>query len=137
MFLAAFYILRPITRSWPLVIEQATYAKLFRCSSIPACPISGTTSLVSKNTIKPLTVFGLNWWIGLSFTVAIVGTPWIIATLGYASMLASKYKTVWTVEQFRSAVHAFPVTIAVIYVTNYTCFCLAWILLLKLLTERS
>lgn len=137
MFLASFDVLRPVARACFLVVEKTTYAKLFSSSSIPARPISRAGCFVAKYTVKPIAMFSTDRRIRLTFTIAIIRTPWIIATFGYTAMLSREDQTVRTVEKLRTSAHTLPVTIAVIYVTHNTSFRLARVLLLLFLGMES
>lgn len=137
MFLASFDVLRPIAGPGSLVVQKSTDAQLLGGGSVPAGPIPGARCLVAENTIKPVAMVGWNRWIGLTFSIAIVRSPGVVAALGYTAMFASENKTVWTVEQLWTSIHTLPITIAVLYVTHDPRFCLAGVFLLLLLAERS
>lgn len=137
MFLASFDIFRPVAGPCPLVIEQAAYAQLLGGSAVPAGPVPGAGSFMAEDTVQPVAMIGLDWWVRLPFTVAIIRSPGIIAALGDAAMFAGEYKTVRTVEELGTTVHAFPVAIAVIDVAYYSRLRLARVLLLLLLGKRA
>lgn len=59
---------------------------------------------------------------GLSFALAVVRPPRVVASLGDAPVFARINQTVRTVVQFRLTVHAFPVTIAVSRIGYYLVF---------------
>ena len=98
MFLTSFDVLRPIAGSGPLVVQKSTDAQLFRGRAIPASPVASARCLVAENTVEPVTVIGRDRWIRLTFSVAVVRSPGVIATLGHATVLSSEYEAVWTVE---------------------------------------
>ncbi|KZC09153.1 hypothetical protein WN55_00753, partial [Dufourea novaeangliae] len=137
MLLASFDVLRPVAGPGSLVVQKSTYAKLLGRSSVPAGPVPGAGRFVAEYTIKPVAMVRGNWRICLTFRVAIVRPPRIIATLRHAAMFSSEDQTIWTVKQLRAAIHAFPVTIAVFYVAHHSGLCLAGIFLLLLLGVRS
>ena len=57
MLLTSADILRPIASVSLLVIKQSSDAKLFSGGSVPAGPISGAGSLMTEDTVKPVTMF--------------------------------------------------------------------------------
>lgn len=98
MFLTSFDVLRPIAGSGPLVVQKSTDAELFRGRAIPASPVTSTRRFVAENTIEPVAVISRDRWIRLTFSVAVVRSPGVIATLGHPTVLSSEYEAVWTVE---------------------------------------
>lgn len=130
MFLASIDVFRPVAGSRCLVVEQTADAQLLRGGAVPACPVPGARGLVAKDAVEPVAVLGRYRRIGLTLAVAVVRPPGIVAALGDAAMLAGEYKAVGTVEELRPAVHALPVSVAIVYVTDNSRFRLARVLLL-------
>lgn len=61
MFLASSNIFGPITWMSCFVIQKTANAELFSSSTVPTCPISGTRSFMTEDTIQPGAVFSSNW----------------------------------------------------------------------------
>ena len=137
MLLTAFDVLWPVAGAGPLVVQKTADAQLFRGRAVPAGPVPGARRLVAENAIEPVAVLSRNRWIRLTFPVAIVRSPGIVAALGHATMLPSENKTVRAVEQFWTPVDALPITIAVLDVANHSGFRLTRVFLLLLLGARS
>lgn len=129
MFLATLDIFWPITGPRALIVQQSTNAKLLGSGSVPTGPVPRAGCLMPENAVEPVAVLCRDWWIGLSLAVTIVCSPWVVAALGDTTVLARKYQTVRAVKEFGTAVHALPVTIAVLGITDNTCLCLTRVLL--------
>lgn len=130
MLLTSINVLRPIARSRGLVVEQTADAQLLGGRTVPARPVPGARGLVAENTVQPVAVLRRYRRICLTFAVAVVCPPWIVASLGYAAMLAGEHKAIGTVEQLGPAVHALPVSVAIVHVADNSRFRLARVLLL-------
>lgn len=137
MLLTSLDVFGPVARPGSLIVKQTTYAQLFGGGAVPAGPVPGAGGLVAEDTVQPIAVLGRDRRISLAFAVTIVCPPRIIATLGDAAMLASKYETIRTIEQLRPTAHALPIAIAVLDVAHHPRLGLAWILLLLLLAQRA
>lgn len=61
MFLASIYIFWPVTGVGVFVVKKSSNTELFRGSTIPTGPISGTGSFVAENSIQPVTMFPTDW----------------------------------------------------------------------------
>ena len=57
MFLTSLDILRPVAGVSIFVVEKSTDTKLFSGSSVPTGPVASAGGLVTKDAIKPITVF--------------------------------------------------------------------------------
>lgn len=119
MLLTSLDVLGPVAGPGPFVVEQATYAELLGGGAVPASPVSGAGSLVAEDPVQPVAVLGRDRRICLAFAVTVVRTPRIIAALGDTAVLAGEHETVRTVEQLRTTVYAFPVTIAVLDIAHH------------------
>lgn len=66
---------------------------------------------------------------GLSFALAVVRPPRVVASLGDTPLLARVNQTIRTVVQLRLTIHAFPITVAVSRVRYHLIFGFAWVFL--------
>lgn len=137
MLLTSLDVFGPVARPGSLVVKQTAYAELLGGGAVPAGPVPSAGGLVAEDTVQPVAVLGRDRRISLAFAVAVVRSPRIIAALGDAAMLAGEHETVRTIEQLRSTIHAFPITIAILDVAHHARLGLARILLLLLLAERA
>lgn len=135
MLLTSLDVFGPVARSGSLVVKQTTYAELLGGGAVPAGPIPGAGGFVAEDTVQPVAMLGRDRRISLAFAIAVVRPPGIIAALGDTPMLASEHETVRTIEQLRSTVYAFPITIAILDVAHHARLGLARILLL--LAQRA
>lgn len=137
MLLTSLDVFGPVAGPGSLVVEQATYAELFSGGAVPAGPVPGAGGLVPEDAVQPVAVLRRNRWVCLALTVAVVRPPWVIAALGDTTVFPGEHETVWTIEQLRAAVHAFPVTVAVLGIAHHPRLRLAWVFLLLLLAQRA
>ena len=98
MLLAPFDVLWPIAGPGSLVVQKTADAKLLGGGAVPAGPVPGAGCLMAEDTVKPVAVVRWNRRIGLSFAIAVVGPPGVVAALCHSTVLPSENKTVWTVE---------------------------------------
>lgn len=119
MLLASLDVFRPIAGPGSLVVEQTAYAELFSGSAVPAGPVPGARGLVSEDAVQPVAVLGRDRRVCLAFAVAVIRPPRVIAALGDAAMFAGEHEAIRTIEQLWSAVHALPITVAILDVAHH------------------
>lgn len=129
MFLTSIYVLRPVTRVRPLIIEQPTNTKLFCGRAIPAGPVPGAGGLVSEDTVQPVAVLCADGRVGLGLVIAVVAPPRVVATVRHPPVFAREHQPVGAVVQLRLPPDTLPVPVAVGHVANHARLCLTWVFL--------
>lgn len=127
--MASLDVLGPIAGVRFFVVQQPTDAQLFGGRAIPASPVPRARRLVTEYAVQPIAVFPRYRTVGLSFAIAVVRPPRVVASLGDAPVLASVNQTIRAVVQLRLTIHAFPVTVAVSRVRYHLIFGFAWVFL--------
>lgn len=129
VFLASVYIFRPVARVGVFVVQQTADAELLRRSSVPAGPVACARRLVSEDAVEPAAVFLPDRPVSLSFPLAVIGPPGVVASFSNTSVLSGVNQAVGTVVKFRLAVLAFPVAVAVCRVCSDSTLTLARVIL--------
>jgi hypothetical protein len=118
VLLATFDVLGPVTGSCAFIVKESADAELLSGSPIPAGPISCAAGFMPEDAVQPVAVLRGYGGVGLALTIAVVRPPRVVAALGDAAVFTREHQAIRAVKQLRTSVYAFPITVAILDVSD-------------------